>query len=56
MPTAEYNPIETIKTNIIGAQNLIEACLENKVEKVVALSTDKASSSNKFIWGYKTVL
>ena len=44
VPTAEYNPIETIKTNIIGAQNLIEACLENKVEKVVALSTDKASS------------
>ena len=44
VPTAEYNPIETIKTNIIGAQNLIEACLENKVKKVVALSTDKASS------------
>ena len=44
VPTAEYNPIETIKTNIIGAQNLIEASLKNKVKKVIALSTDKASS------------
>ena len=45
VPTAEYNPIETIKTNIIGAQNLIEACFSiNDVKKVIALSTDKASS------------
>ena len=44
VPTAEYNPIEFIKTNIYGAQNLIEACLESKVSKVIALSTDKASS------------
>jgi UDP-N-acetylglucosamine 4,6-dehydratase (inverting) len=44
VPTAEYNPIETIKTNIIGAQNLIESSLKNKVKKVIALSTDKASS------------
>ena len=43
VPTAEYNPIETIKTNIIGAQNLIESSLKNEV-KVIALSTDKASS------------
>ena len=41
MPTAEYNPFEFIKTNIIGAQNLIEACIANKVKKVIALSTDK---------------
>ena len=41
---AEYNPFEAVKTNILGAQNLIEACLYNKVKKVVALSTDKASS------------
>ncbi len=41
---AEYNPFEVVKTNILGAQNLIEACLFNKVKKVVALSTDKASS------------
>ena len=44
VPTAEYNPFEYINTNIIGAENLIQACLENKVKKVIALSTDKASS------------
>lgn len=44
VPAAEYNPFEFIKTNIIGAQNLIEACLETGVEKVVALSTDKAAA------------
>ena len=42
--TSEYNPFEFIKTNVIGAQNLIEACLYNKVKKILALSTDKASS------------
>ena len=42
VPKAEYNPFEYIKTNIIGAQNLIEACLDKKVENVIALSTDKA--------------
>ena len=42
VPVAEYNPIEFIKTNILGAQNLIEACLNNNVSKVIALSTDKA--------------
>ncbi len=42
VPVAEYNPIEFIKTNVVGAQNLIEACLNNKVKKVIALSTDKA--------------
>ena len=41
---AEKDPFECIKTNIIGAQNLIQACIENNVKKVVALSTDKASS------------
>ncbi len=44
VPTAEYNPIEFIKTNIIGAQNIIEEAMDAKVEKIVALSTDKASS------------
>ena len=39
---AEYNPIECIKTNVIGAQNVIMASLQNKVKKVIALSTDKA--------------
>lgn len=41
---AEYNPFEAIKTNVLGSQNVIEAALKNNVEKVLALSTDKASS------------
>ena len=41
---AEENPMETIKTNIMGAQNIIEASLDSKVSNVIALSTDKASS------------
>lgn len=44
VPTAEYNPFECVKTNIIGAMNLIDACIDKKVKGVVALSTDKASS------------
>jgi len=44
VPIAEYNPLEFIKTNIIGTQNLIEACLNSPVQKVIALSTDKACS------------
>ena len=44
VPTAEYNPFECVKTNIIGAMNLIDACIDRKVKRVVALSTDKASS------------
>lgn len=43
VPTAEYNPFEVIKTNIIGGQNVISACLDKGVRKVVALSTDKAA-------------
>jgi len=42
VPTAEFNPFEAVKTNIIGAENVIEASLENNVERVIALSTDKA--------------
>ena len=44
VPTAEYNPFECIKTNVNGAMNLIEACIDQGVKRVVALSTDKASS------------
>jgi len=44
VPVAEYNPMECIKTNINGAQNVISAAIKNNVEKVIALSTDKASS------------
>lgn len=44
IPAAEYNPFEAVKTNIIGAQNIIDAAIDRRVERVVALSTDKASS------------
>lgn len=44
VPAAEYNPMEYIKTNVLGAQNIIEACLDNGVKGVVALSTDKAAA------------
>ena len=44
VPTAEYNPFECIKTNINGAMNVIDACIDQGVKRVVALSTDKASS------------
>ena len=44
VPAAEYNPFECIKTNVLGAQNVIEACLDANVRRVVALSTDKAAA------------
>jgi len=44
VPIAEYNPFECIKTNVLGAMNLIDACLDQHVKRVVALSTDKASN------------
>ena len=44
VPTAEYNPFECVKTNVIGSMNLIDACIDKGVEHVIALSTDKASS------------
>ena len=44
VPTAEYNPFECVKTNINGAMNLVDACIDQGVKRVVALSTDKASS------------
>lgn len=43
VPTAEYNPFECIKTNVLGAMNLIDACIDTGVKRLVALSTDKAS-------------
>lgn len=42
--TGEYNPFEFVKTNVLGSQNVVESCIDNGVKKVVALSTDKASS------------
>ena len=44
VPTAEYNPFECVKTNVMGAMNLIDACIDRGIKRVVALSTDKASS------------
>lgn len=44
VPAAEYNPFEAIKTNILGAQNVVEACIDCNVKRVVALSTDKAAA------------
>ena len=44
VPAAEYNPFEFIKTNVLGAQNVIDACLDTGVKRVVALSTDKAAA------------
>ena len=44
VPSAEYNPFECVKTNVIGAMNVIDACIDKGVKKVVSLSTDKASS------------
>jgi FlaA1/EpsC-like NDP-sugar epimerase len=44
VPTAEYNPFECIKTNVLGAENVVQACLDSGVRNVVALSTDKAAA------------
>ena len=44
VPAAEYNPFEAVKTNILGAENIINAAIDQKVEKVIALSTDKAAN------------
>ena len=44
VPTAEYDPFECVKTNVLGAMNLIDACIDKCVKRIVALSTDKASS------------
>jgi len=44
VPAAEYNPMEFVKTNVLGAENLIQACLDTQVQRVVALSTDKAAA------------
>jgi len=44
VPTAEYNPFECVKTNVFGAMNLVDACIDQGIKRVVVLSTDKASS------------
>jgi UDP-N-acetylglucosamine 4,6-dehydratase len=44
VPAAEYNPFEAIKTNVIGAENIINAAIDHGVERIIALSTDKAAN------------
>ncbi len=44
VPASEYNPMEAVKTNIIGAENIINVCIDQKVERLIALSTDKAAN------------
>ena len=53
--TGEYNPFEFIKTNVIGSQNVIAAAIKTNVKKVIALSTDKATSPINFIWRKQTL-
>ena len=48
VPTAEYNPFESVKTNIIGAMNIIDVAIEKNVKKIIALSTDKACDPINF--------
>lgn len=55
VPTAEYNPFECVKTNITGAMNLIDTCIDRRVKRVVALSTDKASSPSNLYGATKLV-
>jgi len=55
VPTAEYNPFECVKTNINGAMNLIDVAIDKKVKKIVALSTDKASSPSNLYGATKLV-
>ena len=44
VPAAEYNPIEFIRTNVLGTENIVQACLDNNIKKVITLSTDKAAA------------
>ena len=55
VPTAEYNPFECIKTNINGAMNLIDVCIDRGVKKIIALSTDKASAPSNLYGATKLV-
>ena len=55
-PKIEYNPFEGIKTNVIGSQNVIDACVQQNVEKVVAISTDKATSPLNVYGATKTLM
>lgn len=55
VPAAEHNPFEAVKTNVLGTQNVVEAAIERRVERSIALSTDKASSPNSLYGASKLV-
>ena len=50
VPALEYNPMEAVKTNVIGADNIVDAAIDRGVKKVIALSTDKAVSPANLLW------
>ena len=50
VPTAEYDPFECVKTNVLGAMNVIDASIDKGVKRIIALSTDKASRPCKPLW------
>ena len=56
VPALEYNPFEAVKTNVLGSQNIINAAIEQKVKKVIALSTDKAVNPNNLYGSTKMVM
>ena len=56
MPTAEYNPMECIRTNIHGAENVIKAAIKNEVTRLIELSTDKAANPINFYGAKKLAL
>lgn len=56
VPTTEYNPFECLKTNIYGARNLVDLCIESGIKKVVAFSTDKADFPNNLYSATKLAL
>ena len=55
VPAAEYNPFEAVKTNILGAQNVINVAIDQKVKRVIALSTDKAANPVNLYGGHKAM-
>ena len=50
VPIVEYNPFEAIKTNVLGSQNVIDACLKENVEVAVCIGTDKSGIAAEYLW------
>lgn len=55
VPKIEYNPFEAIKTNVIGSQNVIDACIKEKVKKVICVGTDKDCITNQYLWSNQII-